>query len=137
MQWLSLDTKVQTADTIFRGLIDEDEGAYCRFELLCCLAKEAADIDPERWQGHLVSATFRPLTVEDFARAYAYTGRNRVTKMQDAVLKLQAYGLLEWCKEHACWLIVDWFRWFKKSAKPSTERVQRYRARLKDKQPET
>lgn len=137
MQWLSLDTKVQMADVTFRALLDEDEGAYCRFELLCCLAKEAADMDPDRWQGHLVSPTGRPLTVEDFARSYAYTGRNRVTKMSECLEKLERYGLVGWSAEHSCWMILDWLRWWKKSAKPSTERVQRYRARLRDSAPET
>lgn len=130
MQWLSLDISILLYDPVFRALLDSPggEGVFARFLTLAALAKEVADLDPDRWQGHLVSSTnCKPLTVQDMARAYPQSGRNRVAKMQEALNILVDKEILEWSEVHGCWVIVDWLRWWKKSAKPSTERVQRFR----------
>lgn len=139
MQWLMLDTKLILADSVFRKLLDTKggEGAYCRFECMLSLAKEAADLDPDTWQGHLVGQNGRALGLEDLARSYPYSGRDRVRKMQEAVSMLLDFGILRLDSGRNCWQICDWFRWFYQSQKSSTVRVRKWREARKNATNET
>lgn len=139
MQWLMLDTKLILADSVFREMLDSKggEAAYCRFECLLSLAKEAADLDPETWQGHLVAPNGKALSAENFARSYPYSGRDRVKKFQEALVMLESYGIIQHDSGRNCWQICDWFRWFYQSQKSSTVRVRKWREARKQKQNET
>lgn len=134
MQWLMLDTKLILADSVFREMLDTKggEAAYCRFECLLALAKEAADLDPETWQGHLVASTGKALSTENFARSYPYSGRDRVRKFQEALSMLESYGIIQHDSGRNCWQICDWFRWFYQSQKSSTVRVRKWREARKN-----
>lgn len=131
MQWVTLDIKVILSDLVFRDIIDADPAHFTRFLTLVCLAKEAADLD-DHWQGHLVRPDGRPLTVVDFVRAGAETGRRLCQKWHETITLLSQYSIIARESESEPWVIVDWLRWFQKSEKSSTARTRAWRERQRE-----
>lgn len=156
--WTRFDTDLHR-DGDFHSLWKENVGFPWLFTALVGIAKQAADVDPDAWQGHLVSPTGRALSEEElidllprFPRAHEKTCREffatvkrlglvcavslhecgaTVTRPQHDSAQI-AHEVDTKCAEFVL-QISDWFRWWQRPEKPvksSTERSRRRRARL-------
>lgn len=156
--WTRFDTEIHR-DGDFNSLWKENIGFPWLFTALVSIAKQAADVDPDAWQGHLVSPTGRALSEEElidllprFPRAHEKTCREFFAAVRRlglvCAVSLHECGATVTRPEHDAAQIAhevgtksapivlqisDWFRWWQRPEKPaksSTERSRRRRARL-------
>ena len=157
--WTRLDSDIYT-DSDFHSLWLENTAFPWMFTALVAIAKKAADVDPETWQGHLVSPSGRALSQHELTKILPRLPRAHDKTCDQFFAALRRLRLItEICLQDCDAIsagpeqnpdmfdtrhlknstqfvmqVSDWFRWYQMPERPkntSTKRVQAYRARNK------
>lgn len=153
--WNRIDTDIYR-DGDFAALWQENPGFPWIFTALVAIAKAAADVDPDAWQGHLVTPSGRALSEAELSRLVPQFPRAHQKQMAEFFSLARGLGLICAVPLHECdatatepkhdgdkiahevgtksaqfvLQITDWFRWWQKpekAAKSSTARSRRHR----------
>lgn len=131
--WIRFDTDLPNLDADFADLLKANPVFPWMYMCLLAVAKKAADVDPDSWQGHLVSTSGRSLTVDHLAEFMPSSIRNSRQLTSKLIRTASDLGMLEWDSVRLCYKVTDWFRWFqepKKTRQTSTQRVREHRQRV-------